>query len=455
MNCKFYNKGEAYILGKRRYEKSDVSKAKTAELGIRGLLVIESDDGNCFCAVHKNYFKKEDKHLCPACGSDKTRSSKVVTRTFKDILTASNNKGFRIIDLVFHQRYFRCDGCGQSVFPEDIDFASKGSRYTNRLSDKLADGTLTYSYKRVCDYYSVPASTASVGAIMRRRTQFWESLMAPIYTPETLAIFEVEFYKRIHPVVFTVYGGEPYCLDILEESTEQAYRAFFNKLDAKEVKTIYIDPVESLYNATQSFFPSAAVVVSDECVLRYARTALCDIIFKDGKRMSVKNKYATLVQKKGSITEVYKRRQMTSGFQSRPRLKAAYDHYQKLITLMDNECQYSDFQTWLGNVPDDLPEFGLLADMDESFGDNIKWFSEVVGRTSGTYSAYIAQFIETIGAMPFCIYDVLRARIIFSAAPDTIKEDETEKRLGVRVGRLIGKLEEVSNNIKEERYYGL
>ena len=171
--------------------------------------------------------------------------------------------------------------------------------------------------------------------------------------------------------------------------------------------------------------------------------------------MSVKNKYATLVQKKGSITEVYKRRQMTSGFQSRPRLKAAYDHYQKLITLMDNECQYSDFQTWLGNVPDDLPEFGLLADMDESFGDNIKWFSEAVGSTSGTYSAYIAQFIETIGEMPFCIYDVLRARIIFSAAPDTIKEDETEKRLGVRVGRLIGKLKEVTNNIKEERYYGL
>ena len=68
---------------------------------------------------------------------------------------------------------------------------------------------------------------------MRRRTQFWESSMVPIYTPETLAIFEVDFYKRIYPVVLTVRDGEPYCLDILEESTEHAFIAFFKKLESK------------------------------------------------------------------------------------------------------------------------------------------------------------------------------------------------------------------------------
>lgn len=444
-----------YLLGKRRFEKSEVSKTKTKELGIQGLLVMETDDSDHFIAVHKNYFKNEDRPRCPACGSEKTRSSKVVTRTFKDILMAENNKGFKIIDLVFNQRYLRCDGCGKSVFPEDIDFASKGSRYTNRLSDKLADGTLTYSYKRVCDYYSVPASTASVGAIMRRRTQFWESSMAPIHTPETLAIFEVEFYKRIYPVVFTVRAGEPYFLDILEESTEQAYITFFKKLDANKVKMIYIDPVESLYNAIQSFFPSVSVMVTDECILRYARMALHDVIYKDGKRMPVKNKYATLMQKKDNISEVYTKRQMVSGFQSRPLLKAAYDHYQKLITLMEDKWQYSDIKTWLDDMPDDLPEFGILTDVVELFGDNIKEFSEEVGGTSGTYSNSISQFIKAINEMPFCIYDVLRARIIFSAPPDTIIEDETEKRIGVRVGRLINKLEEVTGNIKEDRYYGL
>ena len=434
---------------------SNVSKAKTNELGIEGLLVIEADDSDRYIAVHKNYFKNAVRPLCPACGSEKTRSSKVVTRTFKDILGVKDSKSFKIVDLVFNQRYFRCDGCGKSVFPEDIDFASKGSRYTDRLSDKLADGTLTYSYKRVCDYYSVPASTASVGAIMRRRTQHWESTLAPIYTPETLAIFEVEFYNRIYPVVFVVRDGEPYCLDILDESTEQAYISFFKKMDAGKVKKIFIDPVESLCNAIFSSFPSVSVLVTDECILRYARMALHDVIFKDGKRMPLKDKFATLMQKKDNITEVYTKRQMVSGFQSRPRLKAAYDQYQKLITLMEHQWQYSDIKTWLDGIPDNLPEFDILADVVELFGDNIKQFSVEIGSTSGIYSTCVSQFIKEINEMPFCIYDVLRARIIFSASPDKIIEDESEKRVGVRVSRLINKLEEVTGNIKEDRYYGL
>ena len=114
-----------------------------------------------------------------------------------------------------------------------------------------------------------------------------------------------------------------------------------------------------------------------------------------------------------------------------------------------------DFQAWLTEIPTDLPEFELLTEMAESFGDSIREFSETVGSTTGTYANYVSQFIETIGVMPFCIYDVLRARIIFSAAPDTIMEGETEKRLGIRVGRLLAELEKISNNIKEERYYGL
>lgn len=442
-------------MGKRRFEKSEVSRTRTKELDIQGLLVIDSDDSKHYSAVHMNYFANKNKPRCPACGSERTRSSKVVTRTFKDILKENNSKGFRIVDLVFHQRYFRCDGCGESVFPEDIDFASKGCRYTNRLSDKLADGTLTYSYQRVCDYYSVPASTASVGAIMRRRTKLRELSMPPIHTPETLAIFEVEFYKRIYPVVFAVRAGEPYFFDILEESTEQAYTTFFKKLDVNKVKMIYIDPVESLFNAVKSFFPSVSVMVSDECILRYARMALHDVIYKDGKRMPVKHKYATLAQKKDIITDVYTKRQLASSFQSRPLLKAAYDHYQKLLTLMEDKWQYSDFTTWVDGIPDNLPEFGILTGMVELFGDNIKEFSEEVGSTSGTYSTYVSQFIETINEMLFCIYDVLRARIIFSTPPDTIIENETEKRMGVRVSRLISKLEEVIGNIKEDRYYGL
>lgn len=143
------------------HTREDVSRQKTEDLGVTDLLVLDFEGNEkAYYAVHRRYFKK-DKSTCPACGSTKTCCSKVVKRKFKDILFDSEDS-FRIIDIYFYQRYLRCDGCKDSVFLEDIDFAQKGCRYTNRLSDKLAEGTFHYSYQKVCAYYGVPASTAWV-----------------------------------------------------------------------------------------------------------------------------------------------------------------------------------------------------------------------------------------------------------------------------------------------------
>lgn len=98
--------------------------------------------------VHRRYFEDE-KLLCPACRSSKTRCSKIVDRKLKDLLWLDeDHKTFQIISLLYHQRYMRCDNCGQSVFPEPTEFGEKGCKFTNRLSDALADGTFQFSYKK-------------------------------------------------------------------------------------------------------------------------------------------------------------------------------------------------------------------------------------------------------------------------------------------------------------------
>ena len=85
-------------MGKKMYKKTDVSKTKTEQLGISSLLVLDDEsDSSSFSAVHKRYFKKE-KCTCPACQSQKTRTSKMVTRKLKDILIVDD--GFQIIIMV-------------------------------------------------------------------------------------------------------------------------------------------------------------------------------------------------------------------------------------------------------------------------------------------------------------------------------------------------------------------
>ena len=155
-------------MGRKRYRKTNISEQKTNELNLDGISVLKYSDDNHYYAVHKRYFSKE-KLPCPACGSQRTRCSKLVKRVFKDILWDSpsapeeKKRGFKIIDLVFYQRYIRCDNCGDSVFPEPVSFADKGCRYTLRLSDALANGTFEYSYKKVTIEDGVTGGSVGTG----------------------------------------------------------------------------------------------------------------------------------------------------------------------------------------------------------------------------------------------------------------------------------------------------
>ena len=73
-------------MGKKLYTKENISKAETERLGIPELVVLKtSSDDVGLEVVHRRYFEDE-KLLCPACRSSKTRCSKIVDRKLKDLL---------------------------------------------------------------------------------------------------------------------------------------------------------------------------------------------------------------------------------------------------------------------------------------------------------------------------------------------------------------------------------
>lgn len=448
-------------MGKKRYKRADVSKAMTSTLGIDDLLALKESSAEHYHTVHERYFSDE-KLVCPACGSTKTRCSKVVKRTFKDILWGEppteedESQKFEVVDLTFYQRYLRCDGCNNSVFQEPIEFGDKGCRYTNRMADALADGTFRFSYKKVCSYFGVPASTASIGPIMRRRIQYRESLLPPVSTPSKLGIMEVAFYREMHPVIFALREEGVYCIDILEDSSEEKLLAFLRTLDSNKVDTVYIDPVDSIQNATAIAFPGANIVLSDECILRYARDAMLEIIHKDGKRFPVKRKDAVLTIPKKHLQNDYTRRQIDDGMESRPRLKSAYEQHQQLMELISDGWNYDSLNQWVHQLPDDLTEFALLTDVVDLFEREITDFIETEEKPPDFYPTALQAVCEAFRGMPHCIFDVLRARCFLTISHDTIEENGIKYRLGVHTTRLTQNMNEISENIKEAReYYGL
>lgn len=190
-------------MGKKLYESYNVSPERTKKLQIPELSVLaQEDDELQYRVVSQRYFSKE-KAVCPTCGGTKTRASKIVTRKLKDILPSDDGSG-EVIDLIFDQRYYRCCNCGSRVFPEEVTFAEPGCRYSNRLSDLLAEGTLTHSYSKVCAHYGVPASKTSVGMIMRRIFRQRLGKLPPLKTPITLSVFMVSYLGYYYPVVMNV-----------------------------------------------------------------------------------------------------------------------------------------------------------------------------------------------------------------------------------------------------------
>lgn len=440
-------------MGKRNHVQSNISAPKTALLGIDELLVLdnEGDDTN-FYAVHRRYFTDE-KLVCPACNSKRTRRSKVVERTFKDILGEGPN--FKIIDLHFRQSYFRCVSCGASVFPEPIGFGEKSFRYTNRLADKLAVGTFSHSYKKVCEKYGVPASTASVGAIMRRQIACRESRLQQLKTPDTLCVVEVPFYGELYPVILATWNSRTYCLEILRDTAESTYLQLFGRLNPAAVQAVYIDPSDSISTSVATAFPSAVPMMTDECIRRYARTAMGAAVDAKGKRLPLREKKDRLLLHAKHLSDDELVDKIRTVLDSRPELKSVYTHYQRLLDLLEIDWTYEDLASWAENIPADMSEFADLLDVIEIYEAEIRSFAATSQHTPEEYNSSVKAVYDAIEAMPHCIFDVFRARCLLDAEHDNISDHGKILRFGIPVDRMKNKMNEISSNIKERRDYGL
>ena len=93
-------------MGKKLYTKENISKAETEWLGIPELVVLKTNSDDVGLeVVHRRYFEDE-KLLCPACRSSKTRCSKIVDRKLKDLLWLDeDHKTFQIISLLLEKEY--------------------------------------------------------------------------------------------------------------------------------------------------------------------------------------------------------------------------------------------------------------------------------------------------------------------------------------------------------------
>lgn len=459
-------------MGKQLFQEVCSSPKRTVVLGLSDMIVVSEFDDletveSTYHVVHKSYFSKS-KNVCPFCNSTQTAETKIRQRKYKDILRSSSGED-KIIDLFFHQRFFRCKEC-KRIFCEKIRFAEDGCRFTNRLSDILAEGTLTRTYKSVCDGYGVPASKASVGVIMRRRMRIKATAMPPLIAPDALVIVITEYFSSRYPIILGIYNNEIRLIDILAESSESAYSVFFNTIYNRDsVKYIYIDPDEQLHYAAASYFPDAQIMISGECIERYIRDAFKEIIKKDGARSFIHHRYYTFCKQENTLSE-NEDKQIKNALKKRPRLAAGYNAYQEIVNVVGgNKTRWSlqQLQGWLNDLPtyieeakekyqfaDDierLEEFDILYDVLEYYKPLIEQYLSSDQVLPTNYSSAIRGIVDALEQMPYCIYDVLRARMLLNVEQDSITMNNKDYRIGILAEKLTTRMNEISAHIRKQK----
>ena len=258
-------------------------------------------------------------------------------------------------------------------------------------------------------------------------------------------------------------------IDVLSESSESAYAVFFSTLDKRKVTQVFIDPDEQLHSAVASAFPNAKILMSEECIQRIARDAFKEVIKKDGARCFINQRYHTL-SKPESYLYGYELRQVENTLQRRHRLGAAYNAYQELLHSMDAKWDIPKVLGWLDDLPeylkdaadegeqlDGLREFDILKDVLSLYGPQVNAFLLLEEKPPAAVASAVMSILDSLEEMPYCIYDVLHARMLLNVEHDWKLNDGIKNRTGVPVDRLTEKMHEIARQIrskKESAYYG-
>ena len=250
---------------------------------------------------------------------------------------------------------------------------------------------------------------------------------------------------------------------MLCESSESAYGVFFSSLHKETVKQVFIDPDEQLHVAATTAFPHASIMVSEECVMRYVREGFADVIKKEGTRCFVYQRYHTLCKDEKYLNDP-ERRQVNRTLNRRHRLAGAYRAYQDLLVRMESKWTISIITGWVddlsqyledatdeGEQLEELWEFGAINDITQHYERQINEYLELEKKPSGAMASAVKGIFESLEEMPYCIYDVLHARMMLNVEHDWTLKDGQKYRTGVPVERLTEKMNEITEKIKSKK----
>ena len=115
--------------------------------------------------------------------------------------------------------------------------------------------------------------------------------------------------------------------------------------------------------------------------------------------------------------------------------------------LPDYLTDYADEGEQLEN----LWEFDIVKTILHLYEPQINAYLALEEKPPAAMASAVMSILDSLEEMPFCIYDVLHARMLLNVEQDCIQKDGTTYRVGVPVDRLTRKMHDITEQIKKKK----
>ena len=187
------------------------------------------------------------------------------------------------------------------------------------------------------------------------------------------------------------------------------------------------------------------------------------VIKKEGTRCFVYQRYHTLCKDEKYLNAT-ERRQVSRTLNRRHRLAGAYRAYQDLLVRMGSKWTIPIITGWVDDLPqyledstdegekvEQLWEFDILKDITQFYEKQINEYLALDSKPSPAMASAVMGIMDSLEEMPYCIYDVLHARMMLNVEHDWELRDGKKYRTGVPVERLTEKMNEITDKIKSKK----
>ena len=131
---------------------------------------------------------------------------------------------------------------------------------------------------------------------------------------------------------------------------------------------------------------------------------------------------------------------------------------------MDQKWDVDTIRNWVDDLPDylaseanagekleELWEFDMLRNVLDLYEPQIKAYLDIKKKPPAAMQSAVMAVLDALDEMPYCIYDVLHARMLLNVEHDKRIVSGKSYQIGVPVERLTRKMNEISSQIKKKK----